>query len=75
MRTYVIEHVLTDYTDGLIVIKAKNKSEAVRMILDEFPHYCFAADGNNWEESNFEYLQKNIRELKNNEIVHVYGGS
>ncbi len=86
MHTYIVEHVLKAYTDGLIVVKAKNKKEAVELILKEMPDYdfkddCLDDDGNYDPENqcsnihnNTEYLLHNIREIKKNEVVYVAGG-
>lgn len=61
MKTFVAEDVLCDYTCGLIVVKAKNKKEAVKLI---------------YQKDSFliEDIVKKLRELKENEVVFVYGG-
>ncbi len=61
MKTFVVEHVLCDYGCGLIVVKAKDKSEAVELICKE------------WESERKE-IEENIRELGNREVVYVGGG-
>ena len=38
MKTFVVEDVLRDYTPGLIVVKAKNKKEALKLIAND-PQY------------------------------------
>ena len=69
MKTFVVEDVLRDYTPGLIVVKAKNKKEALKLINEklsfhDFTNDCFHAD----------CLEDKIRELKDNEVVYVHGG-
>ena len=72
MKTFVVEDVLRDYTSGLIVVKAKNKKEALKLIatdqqllFHDFTDDCGSAD----------CLADKIRELKDNEVVYVYGGA
>ena len=71
MKTFVVEDVLRDYTPGLIVVKARNKEEALKLIkadqqlsFHDFNDDCFSAD----------CLADKIRELKDNEVVYAYGG-
>ena len=71
MKTFVVEDVLRDYTSGLIVVKAKNKEEALKLIkadqelsFHDFTDDCFHVD----------CLADKIRELNDNEVVYVYGG-
>lgn len=65
MKTFVAENVLTDCTDGLVVIKAKNLASAIDLIKkDNSTVGLYHAD---------EIIEK-LRELKGDEIVYVYGG-
>ena len=71
MKTFVVEDILRDYTPGLIVVKAKNKKEALMLIASDqqlsyhdFTDDCFHVD----------CLADKIRELKDNEVVYVHGG-
>ena len=83
MNTYVAEHVLTDYTDGMLVLKAETLEDAYKMIEE----ICYEdEDGNIKEGFNFakhhdrfdrlyaDGIKKNLRLLKDNEIVYVWGG-
>ena len=68
MKTFVVEDVLRDYTSGLIVVKAKNKKEALKLIDQQIPYHDFTDD------CGAGCLADKIRELKDNEVVYVYGG-
>ena len=72
MKTFVVEDILRDYTPGLIVVKARNKKEALKLIkadrqlsFHDFTDDCFDVD----------CLADKIRELNDNEVVYVYGGA
>ena len=71
MKTFVVEDVLTDYTSGLIVVKAKNKKEALKLIAtdQQLSYHDFTDD------CGAGCLADKIRELKDNEVVYVYGGA
>jgi hypothetical protein len=64
MKTFVAEGVLTDFTDGLVVVKAANMEEAVKLINDVNSGLTYYED---------EVISA-LRELKDNEIVFVRGG-
>lgn len=82
MKTFVAEDVLRDYTPGLIVVKAKNKEEAIKIIMKELSTYDFVDDcygdktcrENALNEGNVGCLRCKLRELKDNELAYVYGG-
>ncbi|WP_298339975.1 hypothetical protein [Ferrimicrobium sp.] len=82
MKTFVAEDVLRDYTPGLIVVKAEDKEEAIKIIMKELSTYLFiddcVGDKNCREygviEGNIDCLRCKLRELKDNELVYVYGG-
>ena len=71
MKTFVVEDILRDYTPGLIVVKAKNKKEALKLIATDQQLSChdFTDDC-----SSAGCLADKIRELKDNEVVYVHGG-
>ena len=69
MKTFVVKDVLGDYTPGLIVVKAKNKKEALKLIDQQIPFHDFTDDC--WCA---DCLTDKIRELKDNEVVYVHGG-
>jgi hypothetical protein len=73
MKTFVVEDVLRDYTPGLIVVKAKNKKEALKLIASDqqLSYHDFTDDCGS---SDSLCLADKIRELKDNEVVYVYGG-
>jgi len=82
MKTFVVEYVLWDYTPGLIVVKAKDKEEAIKLIMKELNYHDFYEDCISDKECG-EYFSDNdskgclkckLRELKDNEVVYVYGG-
>lgn len=75
MKTYVAEDVLTSWTSGLIVVKAENIDEAIKLILKEFDYddLCCGESGED-DNKNKECLKKKMRELKDNELVYIYGG-
>lgn len=72
MKTYVVENILCDYTCGLIVVKAKNKEDAIEMIINEIHDPVFYCEH---EIDNRKCLREKIRELNDNEIVYVKGGA
>ncbi len=61
MKTFVVENILCDYSCGLIVVKAKDVESAKNLLRDKF-------------NDTYEDITNGIRELKDNEIVYVYGG-
>jgi hypothetical protein len=61
MKTFVVENILCDYSCGLIVVKAKDVESAKNLLRDKF-------------NDTYENITNGIRELKDNEIVYVYGG-
>ena len=71
MKTFVVEDVLRDYTSGLIVVKAKNKKEALKLIYEN-EHLSFYDLSDDC--SRDDCLANKIRELKDNEVVYVHGG-
>ena len=82
MKTFVVEDVLSDYTPGLIVVKAEDKEEAIKLIMKELNYANFCDDCIDDKECE-EYVLNNdnkgclsckLRELKDNEVVYVYGG-
>lgn len=82
MKTFVAEYVLWDYTPGLIVVKAKDKEEAIKLIMKELNYLNFCEDFIS-DKGCEEYVSNNdnkgclrckLRELKDNEVVYVYGG-
>ena len=70
MKTFVAENVMIDYTPGLIVVKAKNKKEAIELVLKEV-HFDRICDDT---YDNKLCLSNKLRELKDNEVVYVVGG-
>ena len=73
MKTFVVEDVLRDYTPGLIVVRAKSKKEALKLIAadQQLSHHDFTDDCGS---SDSLCLADKIRELKDNEVVYAYGG-
>jgi antirestriction protein len=72
MKTFVAEEVLSDWTSGMIVVKAIDINQAMDLIIAEFPMFYKKCD---MESCELEYcLQHRLRELKDNEIAYVYGG-
>ena len=82
MKTFVVEDVLRDYTPGLIVVKAEDKEEAIKIIMKEFSSHDFVDDCFGYKncseyalnENNEGCIRCKLRELKDNELVYVYGG-
>ena len=79
MKTFVMEDVLTAYTSGLVVVKAKNKEKALKIILkefsvDDFIYACVGDEKCSGEHNNLDCIRCKLRELKDNELVYVYGG-
>lgn len=73
MKTYVAEGVLTDYTSGMIVVKAKNKKVAIELVMNATPH-DFIMDCGRDACYDEDCLTHKLRELKDNEVAYVYGG-
>lgn len=69
MKTFYLEGVLSDYTDGLIVVRATNKEKAMEIILEHFGHR------DEFQESSLEDRKANLSELTENELVYVFGGA
>lgn len=61
MKTFVAEGVLTDYTSGMVVVKASNLKKAIDIVRKNFD---YSADE----------ICESLREMENNELVYVYGG-
>jgi hypothetical protein len=67
MKTFVAENVLCNYTAGLIVIKAETIEDAIIK--------CHKLKYYNYPNSSLvTEISENIRELKDDELVYVYGG-
>ena len=62
MKTFVAEGVLCDYTCGMVVVKATNKEEAINLIKNDVASYDVGD------------VLSTLRELKEGEVVMVYGG-
>ena len=60
MNTYYVEDVLCDYTCGMIVVKTENKEKALELINEAIAYGKISIN--------------QIEELKDNEVVMVYGG-
>ena len=79
MKTYVVEDTLCDYTCGAIVVKAKNVDEAIKLILNskDAKDYNFCKNENYNPPNiikNKKCLKDKIRELKDNEVLGIWGG-
>ncbi len=77
MKTFVAEDVLVSWHSGLIVVKAENKAEAIKFIKKELASCDFidSCDMEDGEKCYNEYcLMHRLRELRDNEVVYVYGG-
>lgn len=73
MKTYVVEDAFCDYTCGMIVVKAKSKEEAINLIINN--KYLQLNANNEADLINIKIIKKNIRELKDDEVVvYVKGG-
>lgn len=74
MITFVATGVLRDYETGMIVLKAPNREKAIEMIKHEFPSHGFILDCGDKEDCDSEYcLKYRLRELKDNELLYVWG--
>lgn len=76
MKTFVAENVLEDYSSGLIVVKAQSRKKAVEIIKNTFKNHGFIVDCGDVEDCKSEYcLKHRLRELKDNEILSVWGSA
>ena len=66
MKTYVAQNVLCDYTCGMVVVKADSLEDAIKLLKN-------AKDENGYER-DVSKTASELRELKNNECLYVYGG-
>ena len=75
MRTFVAEKVLENWGTGLIVVKTQSRKRAVEMIKNQFPNHGFILNcGHIKEDCDSEYcLKHRLRELKDNELLYVWG--
>ncbi len=88
MKTYVAEGVLCNWSCGMIVVKAENKDDAVRLVMEtvrkESGEYtastlyenCFEEECLKYKEQkdNEGCLKCKLRELGDNEVVYMEGG-
>ena len=74
MKTYVVDmSVFCNWTCGMIVVKAKSKEEAINLIINN--KYLQLNANNEADLINIKIIKKNIRELKDDEVVvYVKGG-
>ena len=64
MKTFVAENVLSDYTNGMLVVKAKTLEDAKQLIEDN-------DDIEDWYKKE---INENLKELEDNKILFVKGG-
>ena len=73
MKVYIWEGVLTDWTDGMIVVIANNKKEALEQIAEEWD------PKDSW--SHYDYIAKtkptvyDMNSRKKPAMHYVYGGA
>ena len=85
MKTYIMENVLWNYTPGIIVVKAKNREKAMRLIRKAIPTENFVGvKGVRRSEKRGTYIypcsrlncfEHELRELGDNEVAYEYGGA
>ena len=74
MKTFVATGVLQIYTSGMIVVKAQSRKKAIEIIKKEFSYRDFIDDCGETEDCRSEYcLKHRVRELRDNEILSVWG--
>ena len=74
MKTFIAENVLEGYSSGLIVVKAQSRKKAIEIIKKEFDGHDFIDDCRDTEDCRSEYcLKHRVRELRDNEILSVWG--
>lgn len=74
MKTFVATKVLVSWGSGMIVLKAQSRKKAVERILNEFSVHDFFVDCGFKEDCHNEYcLKHRLRELKDDELLYVWG--
>jgi len=69
MTVYVVYNVLTDWTSGCIIVSAKNKEEAIKIIKEN-------RDGELYGDGvSFDNLEEHLIEVGENYYAEVWGGS
>ena len=71
--TFVVEEILTDYYDGIIIIKADSKEKAISEIL-EIVSTEVDKDRIYVSASDIEKIKTKIRELDDDEYIMLQGG-
>jgi hypothetical protein len=86
MTTYYLDDVFTDWTSGILIVNAKNRTEAMKIIkkkVEDYEYRSLLADHGcyAYEEHSPEQIQKAEKEMKNSlqvlklgELVRVRGG-
>ena len=73
MKTFIVEEVLTDYYDGIMIVKAEDEEQAIEILLRKIK---------NDVEKKIYYVSPedivkvkcNMRELIDNEAIIIEGG-
>lgn len=65
---FVLKDVLCDYSCGCIVVAAKNKEEAIKIIRDKKPHGLYG-DHVNWSN-----IEEHMEEVTKGYYFEVFGG-
>ena len=74
MPTFYAIDVLSDYTSGMIVVKATSKKKAIKLILEDKVNSEFYADCGYNDCKSEHCLTHRLKVLHDNEVAYVYGG-
>ena len=89
MKTFIAENVLCDWNCGMIVVKAENKNEAVKLVMEELKKElgeyrasilyedCYEDEYSEYRKNkdNEGCLKCKLRELQDNEVIYMEGSS
>ena len=67
MKLFVVNNVLTDYTDGMIIVRAESVEQAIELCLKDFGGSTALKNENNYTEIDLDGAP--------GVVDHVYGGS
>ena len=67
MKVYVVYNVLTDWTSGCIIVSAKNKEEAIKIIKEN-------RDELYGDEVDWSNLEEHLEEVTEGYYGEVFGG-
>lgn len=74
LKLWVMENVLSDYTDGLVCVYAETEVQAWDLLQQQYPVYFFALNGFTDDKKPFDERPNKFRCIDKPEAFAVHGG-